>query len=95
MFPLNKILTVNVVDYCNSVGKTIFEYNLVGVHLDDAKTTDQLISEFAKQVPPNTEVVVNFIYNVAVAYSKGILSDHKSSFQYASGVALIPKNIEG
>lgn len=82
IFPLEKILTVNVETYCKSVGKKVSDYELRGVHADAA--TNHLIMEyFSKAVPETAEVVVDYTVKVNTNSIKS---------NYIFGTALIPKN---
>lgn len=67
-YPLEKILTVSVRDYCDSVGKDLKDYNLVGVHVDDdLPICEKLIQAFRTKVPLEAEVVVGFQYSLGGA----------------------------
>jgi len=80
----NKILTISAMDYALSVGKQLRHYSMEGVHGKALPRTNAL-EEFAKLVPSEAEVVVN--YDVSIAHT-GILDDVRA---YARGTALIPK----
>ena len=79
-FPLEKILTVNARDYCESVGKKLSDYEMRGVHTKSFKE----LESFAMNVPPNTEVVVDYM-SITTNYSTEYYQLN------ASGTALIPK----
>ncbi len=94
-FPLEKILTVSAKDWIKhsydahkqgvDVGTV---YEMVGVHVeffDLQQTTNPtpLAYEFAKKVPSDAEVVVD--YRTSCALSKDVL------YRSASGTALIPR----
>ncbi len=76
-FPLEKILTCNVYEYCESRGKTPFAYDLKGVHVANSSLDD-----FQESIPRDVEVVVDF--KSSIAYNNGV-------YYIASGTALIPK----
>lgn len=96
LFPAEKILTISAFEYCENHGKSIKDYEIVGIHgrgnyLFDRKdllsgsakwwwTSDTLSNLFILRIPPNTEVVVG------LEYSSGDRGD-----DVANGVALIPK----
>ncbi len=53
MFPLEKILTANARDYCESVGKALSEYEMRGI-------TNVYIDNFRRMVPREAKVVVDY-----------------------------------
>ena len=89
-FPLEKILTVSVGDYVDNMGaRRSSDYDMVGVHVMNSyphpggvTPFDNIYLAFAKKVPENAEVVVNFKTNVSL---------HSSAVYTASGTALIPR----
>ena len=93
--PLEGILTVSAGDYCKSVGRELYDYYMVGIHVEAHKDFNNsgecLISEargrnfaefFAERIPKEAEVVVDYVPPV-------IVPNHI----IASGTALIPKKI--
>jgi hypothetical protein len=50
---IEKILTVTATEYCESVGKPLSDYLLVGVH------GCHNIREFSEEVPDGADVIVN------------------------------------
>ncbi len=80
-FPLERILTVSALDYCESVGKKLNDYEMRGVHVIQVNSQDNRPSYkvFADKVPSTAEVVVG--YTMGIARFGG----------YVSGTALIPK----
>ena len=97
-FPLDRILTVSVTEYCASMGKEPRNYKLSGIHVDDNDSpfNASLIERFREKVPRSTEVVVSFKYAVALAGSLtgALLPQAHHGFiarQYASGTALTLK----
>ncbi|MEK6900217.1 MAG: hypothetical protein AABX05_03775 [Nanoarchaeota archaeon] len=81
-FPLERILTVSARDYCESAGKKLSDYEMIGVHgtafLDCGKYS-QL--DFTNKIPRDTEVIVDYKF-------LPVGSNHTLS---VSGTALIPK----
>ena len=75
-FPLEKILIVSARDYCESVGMKLSDYKMRGVHQECFSK----LESFAGNVPPNTEVVVDYVFKII-----------NKSYLSASGTALIPK----
>lgn len=86
---LEKILALNIRDYCERVGKQLSDYQLQGVHSSiyvTIRTGDKPLTTFAEKVPDKAEVVVNYqMFNIGGGhpYCEGIC--------FATGVALIPK----
>ncbi len=87
-FPLEKILTVSVRDYCDSVDRSIGSFQMRGVHVVSISTNNgrdlDHLKHFAQQLPANTEVVVEYRL---MRITEGI----EGNFFYQSGTALIPK----
>ena len=83
-FPLDKILTVSLDDYCMAKNEYSCSYDLKGVHYERnlGEGGVSMITNFAKNVPANAEIVVDFKYSVA------------ELAEFASGTALIPKKKE-
>ena len=71
-FPLENILTASARDYCQSVGRELGDYEMRGIVNVSPGT-------FAQRVPPNTEVVVDY------------MTSSQADRSYASGTALIPR----
>jgi hypothetical protein len=96
-FPLEKILTVSAREYVESRVSSLFQYDMVGVHVEIGGTYDQIENRdltkeerelslaeiFARKVPKNTEVVVD--------YTPSTSTSSNSDYYLASGTALIPK----
>jgi hypothetical protein len=91
-FPLEKILTVSAGDWIETQTRrgstTLKNYKMVGVHIEYTEKRalfeifDPIVPEFAKAVPKNTVVVVNYSFSISGEYGESIV---------ASGTALIPK----
>jgi len=90
-FPLEKILNVSATEYCASVGRELRDYELKGVHYECGKT-DFFAENFAKVVPEEAEVVVNYRVTMAVSQYEG---DDGENYGYTAfqgtGTALIFK----
>jgi len=76
---LSKVLTISARDYCKIYGKNITYYEVKGVHTLGHEV--YYIEDFAKEIPPEAEVVVKFQQTTGGKYRKYM----------ASGTALIPK----
>jgi hypothetical protein len=66
---LSKILSISFRDYAESQGKSLFCFEPIGVHAENS------VKEFAKQVPDNAEVVVDYHlipYN-SIAYGTALI----------------------
>lgn len=88
-FPLEKILICSMLEYCEAKKNPISYYTIRGIHIDDDLSYGKpLISGFQKIVPEGTEVVVGFIMAIGGA---GKVNSSQLN-QYASGIALIPKD---
>ena len=88
-FPLRKILTIDARLYCESVGKPISDFKLHGVHSGlEGEFKADLLSNFAKRVPMEAEVVV--AYRASMVYSGG--TSRIYNYGMTTGVALIPKD---
>jgi hypothetical protein len=94
-FPLEKILTISVEGYFKmNPLKDPRDYKPEGVHLilvEDWDHTrgisDQLKDDFARKVPENAEVVVDYVPSISVS-----LGGNYYKIGYAaSGTALVPK----
>lgn len=79
---LDKILTISARDYCDMHGKSLTDYEAVGVHV---KQPYDLINRFVKAVPDEAEVIIGFNHSAA----GGSVSCRP--VLYASGTALIPR----
>ncbi len=55
-FPLEKILTMNARDYCDSKDKTLRDYEIVGVH----GNINGDVKDFVNKIPKDTEIVVDY-----------------------------------
>lgn len=55
-FPTEKILTISAADYCESAGRKLSDYKIVGVW-------SEWHNGFQKAIPTGTEVVVGFIHS--------------------------------
>ena len=79
--PLDKILNLSIDLYVRNQSRILADYTLIGVHCDKPR-----IDEFARLVPDNAEVVVNYEWR---SHTSGgtINQDHF----YQGGVALIRK----
>ena len=78
-----KILNIDINDYVSSKSKSLYSYDLVGVHCQKED-----LSEFASLVPDEAEAVVNYQHNFFGAGSDG----HRYLFEHHQmGVALVPK----
>ena len=89
-YPLEKILTVSASEYCESVGKKMSDYKLVGVHAF-ADAHHMTFPAFAKNIPTEAEVVVN--YRLVIRTTR-VAFIFESVYKYPSGTALIPKDKE-
>jgi hypothetical protein len=67
-------------------GKLPFSYDMVGVHSHSNKDITNPLEEFAKNVPHNTEVVVDFRF---FGYNPRNATGYES--EKYSGTALIPR----
>ena len=104
-FPLEKILSVDIKDYVQSQGKGLQNYEMRGVHLihytddnDLEKDNSDPIELFAKSIPIESEVVVNYQiqFNGAGSGAAGeqcMTGDVYFIFNQ-TGVALIPKKLK-
>tara|TARA_Y100000310_G_scaffold268360_1_gene280937 strand:+ start:4069 stop:4335 length:267 start_codon:yes stop_codon:yes gene_type:complete len=83
---IEKILNIEIREYCDSRYKNITCYDLKGVHLRDEQGNP---TNFADLVPDKAEVVVNYQHNFfgTGSRSQGSIFEH-----HQMGVALIPKN---
>jgi hypothetical protein len=82
---LDKILTMSAKDYCEMQRKRLSDYKARGVHCYGG------INSFKNSVPNETEVIVDYKFSITSAVEKGRSIEN---FEYASGTALIPKNIQ-
>lgn len=94
-FPLEKILTISAGDYCESVGKSIRDYQVVGVHIvgfeqalwsksGNSLTGFKVQKGFLESIPNNAEVIIGYFHSLGGANTGAI-------YAYACGTALIPK----
>jgi hypothetical protein len=90
---LDKILTMSAKDYCEMHGKKLYEYEARFIHYAFSSEYGDVYKfkeNFKNRVPKGTEVIVDYRFSIGGA---GDL--HTTSFgYYASGTALIPKNIQ-
>lgn len=77
---IDKILSMGAQDYIGPGNILKNSYNFVGVHYEGSD-----VEQFAKKVPDNAEVVVDYHHEMAGSFSNG-----QDNHQY--GVALIPKS---
>jgi hypothetical protein len=87
-FPLEKVLTVSARDYVESQGKTLSDYDMVGVHF----TTDYddfELEKFCEYVSEDAEAVVDYQTNITALSGEALVD--LSSRAILSGTALIPK----
>lgn len=91
-FPLERIFTVSLTEYCASKGKQPSDYELKGVHVDDdaLEHSTTLIGCFRLKVPIDAEAVVEFRYALAGGVWD-LFGSTRFLDQYASGTALVPK----
>ena len=84
-FPLEKILTIDAINWAKINKKDLNGYEARGVHYHHNGPHDGPfiagVGDFAKQVPREADVVVGYEFSI---------SDEGYQFQ-ASGTALIPK----
>ncbi|MEA3329697.1 MAG: hypothetical protein U9Q06_03055 [Nanoarchaeota archaeon] len=78
-------------DYCESVGKSVEEYKLIGMHksgkLNLASGRISPAEQFARSVPDGVEAVVKYDIRLGEEFEEG-----KSCGIYiAQGIALIPR----
>ena len=78
---LEKILNIDIKDYVQSGGKTLTDYQLIGVH-----SHEPTVKEFAQIVPNNCEVVVNYQHRFFITGEYKTTARH-----HQSGVGLVPK----
>lgn len=83
-------------DWCKTQGRTLFDYEPVGVNIGTKKFSTQnpkieLLKKFIKEVPNNAEVLVDYRFNISLA-GGGANVSYAHSAGYASGTALILKN---
>jgi len=81
-FPLEKLLTCSVRDYCDSKKVSLSDYKLVGVSVQDATDIPRgnAMLYFKKQIPEDAEAIVD-------------LRCSQSGVGFSIfGTALIPKN---
>jgi len=84
-FPMEKILTISLSDYCENIDKSIKNYKLVGIHASSFTSEGKRRNGLLEKIPEGTEVVVD--YKIASSgYGLGY-----DPFFYESGTALIPK----
>jgi hypothetical protein len=69
-FPLQKILTVGATEYCQSKGKNLADFNLVGVN---GCSTSDLIHN----LPNNTEVVVGYTGDMDTYFATALVPKEK------------------
>ncbi|MBI2124453.1 type II secretion system protein [Candidatus Pacearchaeota archaeon] len=62
-FPEEKILTISAAEYCESVGRKLSGYRMVGVRR--TYFSDSEFSRFQKDIPAGAEVVIGFMQNQA------------------------------
>lgn len=85
MFPLEKILEVDIDKYLESVGKELKDYNIRGVIVDSV-IPGSINRIFQEEVPSNAEVVVNYHRELYGSPGNSVLTGAN-----AYGTALIPK----
>jgi len=81
---LERILTISAEEYCKIYGKKLTDYTVRGIHITSCEGEGD-IKKFAKMVPDEAEVIVNFHQAYGGTYPRW-------NGYYASGTALIPKN---
>jgi hypothetical protein len=89
-FPLEKILTVGAKEYCESVGKTLADYEMKGVHTRAGFSSGHLTwldEDFSAVVPLSAEVVVEYRITAAIGGANITYTQC-----YANGTALIPRD---
>ena len=85
---VEKILTISVREYCEMMNKQLNNYKPRGIFSREGD-----ISEFAKKVPNEAEVVIDYRYSSAGSTESANLNWVSSRFSYFQhGTALIPKN---
>ena len=106
-FPLEKILSISATDYFTIKGKDPSKYNTIGINVEDMEPKELLSDfkpkiavkeKFSRQIPVNTEVVVEYSASLNVAIGTNLNpADTGARKQVAfisyiaEGTALIPK----
>ena len=97
-FPLEKILTISIADYCLNTGKDPTSYDLVGVQANGTWSRNSnsdnfsIAKVFARKVPDKTEVVVGYNASDSLHVSDSVQVNMFNHHSYtAQGTALIPK----
>lgn len=68
-FTTGQILTISARDYCESRGKPLSHYQMVGVHCDDIYSSpEEALAALAKRAPKNTEVIVGYTVALSVEH---------------------------
>lgn len=98
-FPLEKILAVTPTEYCESKGRTLRDYELVGithqgaleVYSEDDNYTRKFsaMHGFIKKIPENAEVVVNFTQNYGKIAQHVVACGFGSQSMYVTRYCLI------
>jgi len=98
--PIEKILTIDEVDYFMMTGKEPTDYNAIGVHLVCGKEFDTCgryasqalspLEAFAAQVPKSAEIVVGYRSSVSTSQRGGVGNPTTVGYT-VSGTALVPK----
>ena len=81
---IERILTISATEWFGMNKKKPSEYEARGVHSRD-ECMSQVVREFAKRVPSEAEVVVEYRFSSATAGASGGMV----AMVYASGTALI------
>ena len=83
---LEKILPMRAKDWCESQGRKLLDYTLVGVHYSTTRREDLIVC-LAKKVPKNAVIVTDYKFSNSISISM----DDEKYWGQATGVALIPK----
>jgi hypothetical protein len=82
---LDKILNVNARDYVESRGRTLDQYEMIGIH-----TSEPEVEDFIKLVPHGAEVVTNYRHVIA-GVGPASMYGSKTFVHHQYGIALIPR----
>ncbi|MEK6863368.1 MAG: hypothetical protein AABW53_01595 [Nanoarchaeota archaeon] len=86
-FSIDDILAVAAATYCESIGKTAGDYDLVPVRCRTNTSTSyplpDITEKFASRVPEGTEMVADYRENIAM--------NNYIVLQSATGTALVPR----
>ena len=90
---LDKILTISAREWCESNGKSLKDYKMVGITssgiiFSDCFSADAPKERLAQEVPGNAKIVTDYI-------PPSLVSSYDNILYEANATALIPKNIGG